>query len=67
MKLYENGVYLLNGQEIIEDGPEAAAALTAKLGQAPTKTEAARETMAYGILEAHNTSGNMEKLKIKEL
>ncbi|HIU02966.1 MAG TPA: hydratase [Candidatus Onthocola gallistercoris] len=65
MKLYENGVYLLNGQEIIEDGPEAAAALTAKLGQAPTKTEAARETMAYGILEAHNTSGNMEKLKIK--
>ncbi len=65
MKLYENGVYLLNGQEIIEDGPEAAAALTAKLGQAPTKTEAARETMAYGILEAHNTSGNMEKLKIR--
>ncbi len=65
MKLYENGVYLLNGQEIIEDGPEAAAALTAKPGQAPTKTEAARETMAYGILEAHNTSGNMEKLKIK--
>ena len=65
MKLYENGVYLLNGQEIIEDGPEAAAALTAKLGQAPTKAEAARATMAYGILEAHNTSGNMEKLKIK--
>ena len=62
MKLYENGVYLLNGQEIIEDGPEAAAALTAKLGQAPTKTEAARETMAYGILEAHNTSGKMEKV-----
>lgn len=26
MKLYENGAYLLNGKEVIIDGPEAQAA-----------------------------------------
>ena len=32
---------------------------------APSKEEAAKGTIAYGILEAHNTSDNMEKLKIR--
>lgn len=65
IKLYDNGVYLLNGTEIVEDNNEAAALLQGKLGSAPDKTQAAKGTMAYHILEAHNTSGNMEKLKIK--
>lgn len=66
IKLYDNGVYLLNGTEIIEDNNEAKAALASKLGDGTiTKEEAAKNTIAYGILEAHNTSGNMEKLKIK--
>lgn len=66
IKLYDNGVYLLNGTEIIEDNNEAKAALASKLGDGTiTKEEAAKNTMAYGILEAHNTSGNMEKLKVK--
>ncbi|HIR26461.1 MAG TPA: hydratase [Candidatus Choladousia intestinigallinarum] len=66
MKLYENGVYLLNGTEIVEDGGEAAAALAGRLGgQAPSKEEAAKNTIAYSILKSHNTSGNMEKLRIK--
>ncbi len=66
MKLYENGVYLLNGSEIVEDGPEAAAVLAGKLGdQAPSKEEAAKHTIAYSILQSHNTSGDMKKLKIK--
>ncbi len=65
IKLYKNGVYLVGGTELIEDGPEAGAALSQKLGQAPSKEEAARQTIAYSILEAHNTSGNMEKLRIK--
>ncbi|MBO5484810.1 MAG: hydratase [Lachnospiraceae bacterium] len=65
IKLYDNGVYLVNGTEIIEDNGEAAAALQAKCGQAPSKEEAARGTMAYGILEAHNTSGNMKQLQVK--
>ena len=56
MKLYDGGVYLVNGGDIVE---EAAANLPV------SKEEAARNTIAYGILKAHNTSGNMEKLQIK--
>lgn len=56
MKLYDGGVYLVNGREII---PEAQANLPIK------KEEAAKNTIAYSILESHNTSGNMEKLQIK--
>ena len=65
MKLHENGVYLLNGREIIEDNQEAAACLAAKTGKTVTAAEAATGTMAYRILKAHNTSGNMEQLQIK--
>ncbi len=65
IKLYDNGVYLVNGTDIVEDNGEAAAALAAKCGQAPSKEEAAKGTMAYSILEAHNTSGNMDQLQIK--
>ena len=64
IKLHENGVYLLNGTEIIEDNQEAAACLAAKTGKTVTAAEAATGTMAYRILKAHNTSGNME-LQIK--
>lgn len=65
MKLYENGVYLINGTELVEDGPDATAAVLSKTGNAVTKEEAAKNTIAYGILKDHNTSGNMEKLQIK--
>ena len=65
IKLHENGVYLLNGTEIIEDNQEAAACLAAKTGKTLTAAEAATGTMAYRILKAHNTSGNMEQLQIK--
>ena len=65
IKLHENGVYLLNGTEIIEDNHEAAACLAAKTGKTVTAAEAATGTMAYRILKAHNTSGNMEQLQIK--
>ena len=65
IKLHENGVYLLNGTEIIEDNQEAAACLAAKTGKTLTAAEAATVTMAYLILKSHNTSGNMEQLQIK--
>ncbi len=65
MKLYNNGVYLINGKEIIEDGHEAAAAIKAKVGLDVTKEQAHQATMAYGILSDHNTSGNMDHLQIK--
>ena len=66
MELLKTGAYLVNGTEIIEDTPEAQARLQAAAGpDAPSKEEAAKGTIAYGILEAHNTSDNMEKLKIR--
>ena len=63
--LSEGGAYLLNGTEIVSDSADAAAQIKNKTGKEISKSEAARNTMAYGILQAHNTSGNMEKLKIK--
>ena len=65
IKLYDNGVYLVNGNEIIEDDNQAAAKLNAEVGNAVSKEDAAKNTMAYNILKEHNTSGNMEKLQIK--
>ncbi len=65
MKLYKNGVYLINGTELLEDTEDAKAAVRAKTGKEISKEEAAQHTIAYGILKAHNTSGDMEKLKIK--
>ena len=56
MKLYDTGVYLLNGKEIV---PETEAKLSV------SREKAAENTIAYSILKSHNTSGNMEKLKIK--
>lgn len=65
MKLYNNGVYLVNGTQIVEDGHEAAAAIKAATGLDVTKEQAHQATMAYGILSDHNTSGNMDNLQIK--
>ena len=65
IKLHDGGAYLVNGTEIIPDNTEAQAAVTAKTGKTVTKQEAAQQTIAYGILKDHNTSGNMDKLKIK--
>ncbi len=64
IKLYDTGAYLLNGKELVADNADAAAVLAQK-GVSTTKEEASKNTMAYGILEKHNTSGNMEQLKIK--
>ena len=65
MKLYENGVYLIHGNELIEDIPGADRAIQAKTGKTVSREEAAKNTIAYGILKAHNTSGDMDKLKIR--
>lgn len=63
--LYDGGAYLVNGTELIPDGPEQEAELKAKAGAAVSKEEASKNTMAYRILQAHNTSGNDKKLQVK--
>lgn len=65
IQLLETGAYLVNGTELIADNTEAAAAIRAKTGREVDKAEASKETIAYGILKNHNTSDNMDKLKIK--
>ena len=65
IKLSDGGAYLINGVDIVEDSASAVNEVAAKTGCSVTKEEAAKNTIAYGILENHNTSGNMEKLKIK--
>ena len=60
-----SGAYLVNGVEIIPDDEQAGVALKAKTGREISKESARKGTIAYGILEKHNTSGNMDKLRIK--
>ena len=56
VKLYDGGVYLLNGTEIV---PEAAAPETYQ------KDTAKQGTIAYSILKAHNTAEDMQNLRLK--
>lgn len=65
IKLYDGGAYLVNGTDLIPDSGDALTAVESKSGVKTTKEEAAKGTMAYEILKNHNTSGNMDNLKIK--
>ena len=65
IKLLTSGTYLVNGTEIFADDRDVALAIQNKTGSTVTKEEAAKQTISYHILESHNTSGNMEQLKIK--
>ena len=61
IKLYENGIYLVNGETICSCPEEVAQ----KSGRATTKEEATKGTMAYGILQAHNQSDDPDALRLK--
>ena len=65
IRLSDGGAYLVNGSRIVEDSPTAPEEIRSLTGNTVTKEEGARETISYGILERHNTSSNMEKLKIR--
>ena len=60
IKLYETGVYLLNGTELALEEEYAA-----RTGQRPDSRQAAQGTMAYGILKAHNTAEDMDHLQLR--
>ena len=57
LKLYETGIYLVDGEKIVTD--------PAQLPKQISKEEAGKGTIAYGILKAHNTVDDMENLKLK--
>ncbi len=65
IELLQGGVYLVNGTDIVPDNAQAQAAIASKTGREVCREEASGNTIAYGILEKHNTSGNMDKLKIR--
>ena len=66
IKLSNAGAYLINGTEVVEVSDDVQAILKSKVGDKfVSQEESAKQTIAYSILESHNTSGNMEKLEIK--
>ena len=65
IELFESGAYLVNGEKLIKESPEALNEIKSLTGKETSKEEAKKGTIAYGILEKHNTSDNMDKLKIR--
>lgn len=63
VNLYNEGAYLINGKTLIEENDIDK--LKAVTGKDIDKEEARKGSIAYNILEKHNTSGNMNKLRLK--
>ena len=63
VRLLEQGAYLVDGKHVVEEGAGAKAAELA--GRPVSREEARKGTISWSILEAHNTSGAMERLKIR--
>ena len=61
VKLYDGGVYLVSGETIVTD-PAQLPQLT---GRTVTREEGEKGTMAYSILAAHNTSSDMDHLRMR--
>lgn len=73
VKLFNQGTYLIDGQMYETNTPilDKVNHLRTNTQKAPIQnsdlltTEAKKGTMAYSIMENHNTSGSMEELEIK--
>ena len=63
IQLFSEGAYLVDGTTLVKESE--AGALKQLVGEKVSKEDATKNTIAYGILRDHNTSGNMEKLQIK--
>ena len=63
IQLFSEGAYLVDGTTLVKESE--AGALKQLVGEKVSKEDAAKNTIAYGILRDHNTSRNMEKLQIK--
>ena len=55
VKLYDSGVYLLGGKTLVPENEAVGL----------DKETARKGTISYGILQAHNQSGDPKNLKIK--
>ncbi len=61
----DKGCYIIDGKTIVPDEGDAREKLSS-MGISESERESAKQnTIAYGILKSHNTSGNMDKLCVK--
>ena len=61
IQLYDGGVFLLNGTELCQNEAE----VKAKSGLVTSKEDAAKGTIAYNILKAHNKAEDMKALRLR--
>ena len=61
VKLYEKGVYLYQGEELLED----AAQCRQRVGYPVTQETAAAATISHGILRSHSTGEDMASLHLR--
>ncbi|WP_124068077.1 hydratase [Clostridium sp. E02] len=61
VKLYEGGVYLVNGTEVVSEHEYGKQSRL----EVKTKEEAKKGTIAYSVLKDHNTSEDMINLRLK--
>ena len=65
IELFEGGAYLINGEKLVKDSPEALNEVKSLTVKEVSKEDAKKVTIAYDIIKKHNTSDNMDKLKIR--
>lgn len=65
VELYDGGAYLVHGEMLVTEADAAAGKLEALSGKVVEKETAKKGTIAYSILKEHNTTDNMENLKLK--
>lgn len=65
VNLYDTGVYVLNGREVVRADQHTAAIIKQKTGKEITQAEARKGTISYSILNSHNTSAEESTLKLK--
>jgi len=64
IELFNSGVYLINGKDIIADDADVSAKL-AQRGITASKDQAKEGTISFGILRAHNKSDDNNNLTLK--
>lgn len=65
LELWKTGAYLIGGRDLVPADEAAPSHIKAKYQLEVSPEEAKQNTIAYSILQNHNTSGSADKLKIK--
>lgn len=63
--LYDTGVYLIDGKDVIPDKGQAQEIMLQRIGREVTKGDAKRGTISHAILERHTQYSGSERLNIR--